>query len=158
MDENKYDETKEILLDFISKNSNEIKAIKFYLECLLELKQYDDIDTFIESLDDKTKNEKEILQVIKKLELIRKNLSGPNINDLVIKLQKAPNDINLIIEVAEKYFSMQDYKNSMELLIKNYPKNKDRVKNKMIEFFEVLGNSNEYTISFRKKLSQIMFS
>ena len=46
----------------------------------------------------------------------------------------------------------------MNLLLKNYPKNKDKVKNKMVEFFTVLGNSNEHTIEYRKKLSQMMFS
>ena len=53
---------------------------------------------------------------------------------------------------------MQDYESCMELLLSNYPKHKDKIKNKMVEFFDVLGNSNEYTISYRKKLSQIMFS
>ena len=53
---------------------------------------------------------------------------------------------------------MQDYENSMSLLLKFYPKNKEKIKNKMLEFFEVLGNSNEHTINYRKKLSQIMFS
>ena len=32
------------------------------------------------------------------------------------------------------------------------------VKQKMVEFFEVLGNSNKHTIHYRKKLSQVMFS
>ena len=46
----------------------------------------------------------------------------------------------------------------MELLLNNYPKNKDKVKEKMVEFFGVLGNTNEHTIHYRKKLSQLMFS
>ncbi len=158
MDENKFDETKDTLLDFISENSNEIKAINFYLECLIELKQFEEVDLFIDSLDDKIKEKREIKQIIKKLEIIKNNLTGPSINDLISKLEKKPNDINLIIEVASKYFSMKEYENSMGLLLRNYPKNKDKVKNKMIEFFEVLGSSNEFTIEYRKKLSQIMFS
>ena len=85
-------------------------------------------------------------------------MSGPNIDDLVKKLRDKPEDINLIIEIADKYFSMQNYKDCMDLLITNYPKNKNRVKEKMVEYFGVLGNSNEHTIIYRKKLSQIMFS
>ena len=64
----------------------------------------------------------------------------------------------MVIEVADKYFSIKEYENGMDLLIKNYPKNKEVVKEKMIEFFNILGNSNEYTIMYRKKLSQVMFS
>ena len=158
MDEKKFEDTKDVLLDFISKNPDEIKAIYFYLECCLELKQLDEANSFIESLNDETKEKNEIVQLVKKIEIIKNNLSGPNINELIRKLEKKPDDINLIIEVADKYFSIQDYENSMSLLLKNYPKNKDKVKNKMVEFFTVLGNSSEHTIEYRKKLSQMMFS
>ena len=158
MDEKKFEHTKDLLLDFISKNPDQIKAIYFYLECCLELKQLEEAESFIESLDDETKKKDEVVQLVKKIEIIKNNLSGPNINELIRKLEKKPDDINLIIEVADKYFSIQDYVNSMNLLLKNYPKNKDRVKNKMVEFFTILGNSNEHTIEYRKKLSQMMFS
>ena len=158
MDEKKFEDTKDVLLDFISKNPDEIKAIYFYLECCLELKQLEEADSFIESLNDETKEKNEIVQLVKKIQIIKNNLSGPNINELIRKLEKKSDDINLIIEVADKYFSIQDYENSMNLLLKNYPKNKDKIKNKMVEFFTVLGNSNEYTIEYRKKLSQMMFS
>ena len=158
MDEKKFEHTKDLLLDFISKNPDQIKAIYFYLECCLELKQLEEAESFIESLDDETKKKDEVVQLVKKIEIIKNNLSGPNINELIRKLEKKPDDINLIIEVADKYFSIQDYVNSMNLLLKNYPKNKDKVKNKMVEFFTALGNSNEHTIEYRKKLSQMIFS
>ena len=158
MDEKKFEDAKDMLLDFISKNPNEIKAIYLYLECCLDLKQLEEADSFIESLNDETKEKDGILQLVKKIEIIKNNLSGPDINELLRKLEKKPHDINLIIEVADKYFSIQDYENSMGLLTNNYPKNKDKIKDKMVEFFGVLGNSNEFTIKYRKKLSQMMFS
>ena len=158
MSENKFDETKDILLDFISNNPSEIVAINFYLECLIELKQYEEVDTFINSLDEDIKEKDEIIQIIKKLEIIKNNLSGPDINVLITQLEKKPDNIDLALEIADKYFSNQEYEKSMELLLKYYPKNKDKFKNKMVEYFEVLGNTNQYTILYRKKLSQIIFS
>ena len=158
IDEKKFQDTKDMLLDFISKNPDENKAIYFYLECCLELKQLDEAESFIESLNDETRKKDDIMQLVKKIEIIKNNLSTPDINELIRKLEKKPDDINLVIEVADKYFSTQDYVNSMNLLLKNYPKNKDKVKNKMIEFFIALGNSNKHTIEYRKKLSQMIFS
>ena len=146
------------MLQFISDQPEEIKAMNLYLQCLIELNQFEEIDTFIESLDEKTQNTNEIKQILKKVEILKKNISGPDIDNLLIKLEENSNDLNLVIEIADKYFSMQDYENSMSLLLKYYPKNKDKIKNKMLKFFDVLGDSNEYTINFRKKLSQIMFS
>ncbi len=158
MAENKFEETKDTLLEFISKNSDEIKGICFYLECLIELKQFEEVEMFISSLEKDVQNKDEVKQVLKKMEIVKNNSSGPNINELLAKLESEPNNIDLILEISDKYFSMKQYENGMDLLLKNYPKNKDSIKNKMVEFFAVLGNTDQITIQYRKKLSQLMFS
>ena len=158
MAENKFEETKDTLLEFISKNSDEIKGICFYLECLIELKQFEEVEMFISSLEKDVQNKDEVKQVLKKMEIVKNNSSGPNINELLDKLESEPDNIDLILEISDKYFSMKEYENGMDLLLKNYPKNKDSIKNKMVEFFAVLGNTDQITIQYRKKLSQLMFS
>ena len=158
MAENKFEETKDTLLEFISKNSDEIKGICFYLECLIELKQFEEVEMFISSLEKDIQNKDEVKQVLKKMEIVKNNSSGPNINELLDKLEKEPDNIDLVLEISDKYFSIKEYENGMDLLLKNYPKNKDSIKNKMVEFFAVLGNTDQITIQYRKKLSQLMFS
>ena len=158
MAENKFEETKDTLLEFISKNSDEIKGICFYLECLIELKQFEEVEMFISSLEKDVQDKDEVKQVLKKMEIVKNNSSGPNINELLSRLENEPGNIDLILEISDKYFSMKEYENGMDLLLKNYPKNKDSIKNKMVEFFAVLGNTDQVTIQYRKKLSQLMFS
>ncbi len=158
MAENKFEETKDTLLEFISKNSNEIKGICFYLECLIELKQFEDVEAFISSLEKDVQEKDEVKQVVKKMEIVKNNSSGPNINELLNKLENEPDNIDLILEISDKFFSMKEYENGMDLLLKNYLKNRDIIKNKMVEFFTVLGNTDQITIQYRKKLSQLMFS
>ena len=158
MAENKFEETKDTLLEFISKNSDEIKGICFYLECLIELKQFEEVEVFISSLEKDVQEKDGVKQVLKKMEIVKNNSTGPNINKLLGKLENEPDNIDLILEISDKYFSMKEYENGMDLLLKNYPKNKDSVKNKMVEFFGVLGNTDQVTIQYRKKLSQLMFS
>ena len=65
--------------------------------------------------------------------------------------------ITLVI-IQKLYFVSKKYDESFELLIESYPKNKDRVKKQLLDFFEALGGSNEKTVHYRKKLSSIMFS
>ena len=158
MAENKFEETKDTLLEFISKNSDEIKGICFYLECLIELKQFEEVEVFVSSLEKDVQEKDEVKQVLKKMEIVKNNSSGPNINELLGSLENEPDNIDLILEISDKYFSMKEYENGMDLLLKNYPKNKDSIKNKMVEFFAVLGNTDQVTIQYRKKLSQLMFS
>ena len=158
MAQNKFEETKDTLLEFISRNSDEIKGICFYLECLIELKQFEEVETFISSLEKNLKEKDEIKQVLKKMEIFKNNSSGPDVDELLSKLESEPGNIDLILELSDKYFSMKEYELGMDLLLKNYTKNKDKVKIKMVEFFGVLGNTDKNTIEYRKKLSQIMFS
>ena len=146
MAENKFEETKDTLLEFISKNSDEIKGICFYLECLIELKQFEEVGAFINSLEKDVQEKDEVKQVLKKMEIVKNNSSGPNINELLDKLESEPDNIDLILEISDKYFSMKEYENGMDLLLKNYSKNKDKVKNKMVEFFGLLGNNDQITI------------
>ena len=158
MSENKYEETKNVLLDFVSKNSDEIMGISLYLECLIELKQFEEVEGFIGSLEKEMKEKDEIKQVLKKMEIVKKNSSGPDIDELQNKLEKEPANIDLVLELSDKYFSIKEYEIGMDLLLKHYTNNKDKVKDKMVEFFGVLGNNDEITVRYRKKLSQIMFS
>jgi len=158
MAENKFEETKDTLLEFISKNSDEIRGICFYLECLIELKQFEEVGVFINSLEKDVQEKDELKQVLKKMEIVKNNSSGPNINELLDRLESEPDNLDLILEISDKFFSMKEYENGMDLLLKNYPKNKDSIKNKMVEFFVVLGNTDQVTIQYRKKLSQLMFS
>ena len=156
--EKRIEQSKELLINFISDNPKELTAINLYLECLIELKQFEEVEIFLDSLEDDIKKEEEIKQIVKKLEIIKNNMSGPDVRNLMLKLEKKPDDISLIIKISDKYFSMQNYDESLDLLLRNYTKNKDLIKKKMVEYFEVLGDKSEYTISYRKKLSQLMFS
>ncbi|MBI04296.1 MAG: thioredoxin [Pelagibacteraceae bacterium] len=154
----KYDEANDNLLDFISKNSEEVKAISLYLENLLNLNQYDEINQFIQSLDEQIVQDLEIQKIIKKLEIINKSSSGPTIEEMFDQLAKDKKNIDLVIKISEKFFSSKKYDEAFNLLIEKYSLERNKIKTKMIEFFDALGNSNEYTIKYRKILSSIIFS
>ena len=156
--EKNYSSAKETLLEFISNNSKDQKAISLYLSCLIELRQYQEIDEFLNSLNDDIKKNTEIETIINRLEIIKKNSKGPSIEELMKRLDKQPNNIIIVIETADKLFSLNDYNSAFKLLLEKYPKNKEKIKGKIIEFFNALGHSHESTIEYRKKLSQIIFS
>ena len=156
--EKKFSAAKETLLNFISNHSNDQKAISLFLSCLIELGQYQEVDEFLSSLEDNVKKFPEIETIIKRLEIIKKHSKGSSIEELVKKLDDQPNNIIIILETADKFFSINDYDNAFRLLLEKYPKNKEKIKDKILELFNALGHSHESTIEYRKKLSQIMFS
>ena len=156
--EKNYSTAKEKLLDFISNNSKDQRAISLYLSCLIELGQYQEVDEFLNSLEEDIKKNSEIETIIKRLEIIKKNSKGPSLEELIKKLDNQPNNIIIIFETADKLFSLNDYDSAFKLLLKKYPKNKEKIKVKILEFFNALGHSHDSTIEYRKKLSHIMFS
>ena len=156
--EKNFSTAKEALLDFISNNSKEQKAISLFLTCLIELRQYEEVDEFLSSLDDDIKKNTKIETIIKRLEIIKKNSKGPSLEVLMKKLDTQPNNIIIIFEAADKLFSLNDFNSAFKLLLEKYPKNKEKIKIKILDFFNALGHSHDSTIEYRKKLSQIIFS
>ena len=103
-----------------------------------------------------------IISSITKLDLIKKKDAGPSIDELLINYKKNPKNIDIAINLSEKYFTAEKFYEAFDLLIKEYPKYKNdkqkQIKKTLLNFFDALGNENEHTKIYRKKLSSIMFS
>ena len=146
------------IITFFSENEGDVIAIALYLECLLSQKDFKEINEFLASLDEEMKKQTEIKKIIKKLRIIEESKKYGSIDKLVEKHKKDPQNIKIILEMSEYYFSEGDYESSFSTLINNYYKNKEKIKKKLVEFFEALGNEHEATKTYRKKLSSLMFS
>ena len=153
-----YEEAKLELEEFISKNSQDFKAISLYLNCLTNLENFEEANLFVSSLDKETLSNTDIKSSLKNLEIKKKNNNGPTLVDLENIHKKDPKNFKKIINLADKYFAENLFNDAFELLLENYLINKDGIKKKILEFFEALGNDNENTQIYRRKFSSIMFS
>ena len=152
-----YDDAKDNLLTFFSENKADSIAVSLYLDCLLALRQFEEIDNFVSSLDEKMISDKEIDKIIKKIKIVRVSKNSESINGLIEKFNENKNNFNILFQICESYFSDEEYEKAFSLLLENYSKNKDGVKKKLLEFFEALGNEHEATKTYRKKLSSLLF-
>ena len=151
-------DAKDSLLEFISVNPKDVKALSLLLECMIETNDKDEINDFINSLEDEIKKDKEIVKIIKRMHILENNISGPSVDELITKLNKNPNNTNIVLDLSNKYFAVKQYDDAFNLLLKNYPKNKEKIKKQLLDFFDALGGTNEKTVYYRKKFSSIMFS
>ena len=76
---------------------------------------------------------------------------------MIERFNENKNNIKILFEICESYFSAEEYEKAFSLLLENYSTNKEVVKKKMLEFFEALGNEHEATKTYRKKLSSLLF-
>ncbi len=160
--EKKYNEVLDHLESFLAENSENIEAVSLLIECLGNLHDFEGAKTFIESLSEKIKTDPAVISSITRLEIIIKNNETSPIEDLLEDLKQNPKNIEIIIKVGEKYFSTQDYVSAFEFLLEKFQASKkdDKkiIKETLLKFFDALGNDNEHTKNYRKKLSSIMFA
>ena len=152
-----YNNAKDKLLSAFSENKADETAISLYLECLLEQKEFEEIEEFLSSIDEDTKNNKQVLAVLKKINIAKKSKNSQSIELMLNKNKEDPKNMKVLIEISEYYFSSGEYDKAFPLLLENYPRDKEKVKEKLIEFFEALGNYHDATKTYRKKLSSLLF-
>ena len=155
--EKNLDDAKNKLLTFFSEKKADPIVASLYLECLLALRQFDEIDDFVTSLDDETRSNKDIEKITKKINIVKDSKNSESIDILIEKFNENPTNTDILLEICEAYFSDEEYDKAFTVLLDNYSKNKDIVKKKLLEFFEALGNDHEATKTYRKKLSSMLF-
>ena len=150
------------LEEFLSQNSNDIKAIALYIKCLSELKKFNDAKNFIERLSKDILNNKVIQSSITNFKMKQKSNDGPDLEDLIKIYNNHPDDIKNIIMLSDRYFIEEKTEDAFELLFNNLKKfkekEKEKIKTALLKYFEALGNEHDQTKTYRRKLSSFLFS
>ena len=158
IDGKKFIDAKDKLLVFFTENTGDPIAVSLYLECLLAQKEFKEIDDFVSSLDEEMKMNQEINKIIKKIKIVKDSKNSDSIEILLEKHDNDPKNVKILLNVAEYYFSSGEYEKAFPFLLDNYSADKERVKKKLVYFFEALGNDHEATKTYRKQLSSLLFS
>jgi putative thioredoxin len=157
-DEKKFLEAKDLLENFIAKNTEEVDGIFMYLETLIHLNEISLADNFLESLNNEVVKTEKIKKIKDRVLLIKNADKGPSLEKLTKDLESAPDDFDIVFKITDTHFANNNFDNCFQMLLDYYPKNKEKIKTKMLNYFNVLGPQHESTILYRKKLSSIMFS
>ena len=156
----KFEEAQKIYETLIGMDPGNPKVIGGLLRCLVQLKKYDDAKEMMESLDDETLKDEEILKINKLLSSLEKN-EGGDIEELKSVVTDDPNNKEKRFELAEKYLALNETElgfNELLIIFEKDPKwNDEAAKKKLLEFFDLLGFNDPNVLEARKKLSSLMF-
>ena len=159
--EKKYEEAQAIYENLIALDPGNSKVIAGMLRCLLQLKKNDDAKEIFNSLDDEMLKDEEILKIKKLIDNIDNSDKGESIDGLISKLRIDPNNKSLILEIAEKYFTLNQNEEGFDKLLDLFNRdsqwNDEIAKKKLLEYFDLLGFNDPNVIIARKKLSSMMF-
>ena len=156
----KFEEAQKVYETLVGMDPGNPKVISGLLRCLVQLKKYDDAKEMMESLDDETLQDEEILKINKLLSNLEKN-EGGDIEELKSVVTDDPNNKEKRFELAEKYLSLNETElgfNELLIIFEKDPKwNDEAAKKKLLEFFDLLGFNDPNVLEARKRLSSLMF-
>jgi putative thioredoxin len=156
----KFEEAQKIYETLVGMDPGNPKVIGGLLRCLVQLKKYDDVKEMMESLDDETLKDEEILKIKKLLSNLETN-GDSDIEELKLLVTNDPNNKEKRFELAEKYLSLNETElgfNELLIIFEKDPKwNDEAAKKKLLEFFDLLGFNDPNVLEARKKLSSLMF-
>ena len=157
----KYEDAQKIYENLISLDPGNPKIISGLLRCLVQLKKFNDVQEFINSLDESILNDPEIIKIKKFLENLDKEDDLLSLKDIENKLNADPNNKDLRFEYSKKLLQSNEIEkgfNELLLLFNDDPKwNEEAAKKKLLEYFDMLGFNDPNVIEARKKLSSLMF-
>jgi len=157
-DEKKFLEAKDLLESFIAENPQEVDGICMFLESLIGLNEISLAEDFLRSLSDEVVKTEKVNKIKDRILLIKKTDKGPSLEKLTKDLENAPNDLDVVFKITDTHFANNNFEGCFDMLLNYYPKNKEKIKTKMLGYFDVLGFKHETVTLYRKKLSSIMFS
>ena len=158
-----YEESNNLIEEVISSNSNNQnnEAIELLIKNSINLGSLDKANEIIQSLDDKTKNDPNIVSAIEAYDLASNTISA-SLDELIDVVKNDPLDIENNKKLSDYYFNNKQYDEAfsliLDLFIKTKKENRSKLKKTLISYFRVLGDTHEKTIGYRKKLSSIIFS
>jgi len=156
----KFQEARQIYETLVGMDPGNPNVISGLLRCLVQLKKYDDAKEMMESLDDETLKNEEIAKINKLLSNIGNDWEG-DLEELKSLVSNEPNNKEKRYELAEKYLSSNEIELGFRELLTIYEQdskwNDEAAKNKLLEYFDMLGYTDPNVISARKQLSTLMF-
>ena len=156
----KFEDAQKIYETLVGMDPGNPKVIGGLLRCLVQLKKYDDAEEMMDSLDDETLKNEEILKINKLLTNLDKD-EGGDIEELKLLVTNDPNNKEKRFNLAEKYLSSSETElgfNELLIIFEKDPKwNDEAAKKKLLEYFDLLGFNDPNVLEARKKLSSLMF-
>ena len=160
--EKNFSEAAELFENIISIDPQKKEAISGYIRSLINLKKYNAADEFINSLDEKMKEEHLIKDAIAALDLsLKANSASSKTSDLKIKIESNPNDMEARQELAVALYGSGEIEEALNCLLDSISVNKDwneeAARKQLLEFFSAIGLLDPMVVAARKRLSSILF-
>ena len=159
--EQKFEESLRIFESLVGMDPGNPRIIAGMLRCMLQLKNFEDANEMLDSLDEEIIKDQEILKIKKLLIATNRNNDDALDERLIDEVNANPENMELRFKLANSYLSLNETEKGFNELLKLFEQNptwnEEAAKKKLLEFFDLLGFNDPNVLVARKKLSSIMF-
>ncbi|MDC0092847.1 thioredoxin [Alphaproteobacteria bacterium] len=133
------------------------------IKSMIGLNQFKDVKEIVEALAIEIKESKPVTEALMSLEPSEKAYKAQeNIKELEQKLEKDPNNLDSILEMAIALYGKGEIAKSFDLLLKSIEIDREwndqSARKQLLEFFTSAGFEAVETINARRKLASLLFS
>ena len=160
--EKNFSDAGEMFENVLSIDAEKKEAISGYIRSLVGLKKYDAASNFINSIEDKLKEDNLVKEAVAALDLSMKaeNASSQT-SELKMKIEKNPKDMEARQELAVALYGSGETEEALDCLLEsisvNRAWNEEAARKQLVEFFSAIGLQDPIVVSARKRLSSILF-
>ena len=160
--EKNFSEAGDLFENIISIDPQKKEAVSGYIRSLISLKKFDAADEFINSLDEKMKEDSLIKNAVAALDLsLKADSASSKTHDLKTKIESNPNDMEARQELAVALYGSGEIEEALNCLLESISVNKDwneeAARKQLLEFFSAIGQLDPIVVAARKRLSSILF-
>ena len=156
---NNYDSAIPLFMEVLEIKSEHTIAIAGLAKCYINMNEIKTAEEILKN--SKNQDDNNIKEALKMLDLAKQSIEMGDIKKLKNQYEKDKKNIQAGFNYAIALFGLGKQEQSIDLLLELFKKDKDwkdgSIKDKLLEFFAVLGFENDIAIEGRKKLSTLMF-
>ncbi|MDA8687472.1 thioredoxin [bacterium] len=157
-----WNEAGEIAQNILSVDPKNEEAFGFLIKSLIGLNKFVEVRELEEALEPDIKKSKVISEILLTIDVAEKAFKAKeSLEGLKLKLEKDPDNLEYLLEIAVALFGNREIEASFEMLLKSIKIDKEwkeqAARKQLLEFFSSVGFDAKETISARRKLATLLF-
>jgi putative thioredoxin len=157
-----WNEAGEIAQNILSVDPKNEEGFGFLIKSLIGLNKFVEVRELEEALEPDIKKSKVISEILLTIDVAEKAFKAKeSLEGLKLKLDKDPDNLEYLLEIAIALFGNGEIETSFEMLLKSIKIDKEwkeqAARKQLLEFFSSVGFDAKETISARRKLATLLF-
>jgi putative thioredoxin len=150
-----------LYMQIMEQDENNAEAYAGLVRTFIAAETLEHAEEMIANVPDSIAKDRKFLDVVAALELAQKAPAG-GFDDLIAAVDKAPDDQQAKLDLAEAQFASGEKAAAIETLLESIGQdrawNEEAARKMLLTFFQALGHGDPLTVDARKRLSTLLFS